>query len=44
LQSNGEYQYWDGNHFDTDYHDTDVTNDSVVEVTKLKRNENNKIN
>ena len=44
LQSNGEYQYWDGNHFDTDYHDTDVTDDRVVEVTKLKRNENNKIN
>ena len=37
LQSNGEYQYWDGNHFDTDYHDTDVTNDRVVEVTKIKR-------
>ena len=37
LQSNGEYQYWEGNRFDTDYHDTDVTNDSVVEVTKLKR-------
>ena len=37
LQSNGEYQYWDGNHFDTDYHDRDVTNDSVVEVTKIKR-------
>jgi hypothetical protein len=44
LQSSGEYQYWDGNHFDTDYHDTNVTNDSIVEVTKLKRNENNKIN
>jgi hypothetical protein len=44
LQSNGEYSYWDGNHFDTDYHDTDVTDDRVVEVTKLKRNENNKIN
>ena len=44
LQSSGEYQYWDGNHFDTDYHDTDVTDDRVVEVTKLKRNENNKIN
>ena len=37
LQSSGEYQYWDGNHFDTDYHDTDVTNDRVVEVTKIKR-------
>lgn len=37
LQSNGEYQYWEGNRFDADYHDTDVTNDSVVEVTKLKR-------
>jgi len=37
LQSNGEYQYWEGNRFDTDYHDTDVTNDSVVEVTKIKR-------
>ena len=37
LQTNGEYQYWEGNRFDTDYHDTDVTNDSVVEVTKIKR-------
>ena len=37
LQTNGEYEYWEGNRFDTDYHDTDVTNASVVEVTKIKR-------
>ena len=37
LQTNGEYQYWEVNLFDKDYHDTDVTNDSVVEVTKIKR-------
>ena len=37
LQSNGEYSYWDGNHFDTDYHDTDVSADRVIEITKVKR-------
>lgn len=37
LQSNNEYQYWEGNHFDSDYHDTDVTDDRVVEITKIKR-------
>ena len=37
LQSSGEYSYWDGNHFDTDYHDTDITNERVESIEKVKR-------
>jgi hypothetical protein len=36
LQSQGEYSYWEGSHFDTDYHDSDVTEDEVVEIKRKK--------
>jgi len=37
LQSSGEYEYWEGSHFDTDYHDTEVTEDRVESIEKVKR-------
>lgn len=37
LQSSGEYEYWDGSHYDTDYHDTEVIEDKVESIEKVKR-------
>jgi len=37
LQASGEYEYWDGSHYDTDYHDTEVTDERVESIEKVKR-------
>ena len=36
CQSNGMYEYWDGNHVDTDYLDTDYVEDEIGEIIKMK--------
>ncbi len=37
LQANNEYNYWDGSHYDTDYNDTEVTDERVESIEKVKR-------
>ena len=36
CQSMGMYEYWDGNHVDTDYLDTDYVEDEIGEIIKMK--------
>ena len=36
CQSNGMYEYYDGNLVDTDYWDTDYIDDDITEINKMK--------